>query len=34
MPVLDALKALDRFDEAWWLHNVSRARDLFFVNLR
>lgn len=34
LPVLEALEALDRFDEAWWLPNARRARDLFFVNLR
>lgn len=31
---LEALDALDRFDEAWWISNVRRACGLFFVNLR
>lgn len=34
LPALEALEALDRFDEAWWLPNARRACGLFFVNLR
>jgi transcriptional regulator with XRE-family HTH domain len=34
LPALEALAALDRFDDAWWLHNARRARGLFFVNVR
>jgi transcriptional regulator with XRE-family HTH domain len=34
LPVLEAMEALDRFDEAWWLPNARRAWGLFFVNLR
>jgi transcriptional regulator with XRE-family HTH domain len=34
LPPLEALAALDRFDETWWIPNVRRARGLFFVNLR
>jgi transcriptional regulator with XRE-family HTH domain len=34
LPPLEALAALDRFDDAWWLHNARRAHGLFFVNVR
>lgn len=31
---IESLDALERFDEAWWIPNVRRARGLFFINLR
>jgi transcriptional regulator with XRE-family HTH domain len=30
----EALKALRRFDEEWWVHHVGRARGLLCIDLR
>jgi transcriptional regulator with XRE-family HTH domain len=34
LPPLEALDALERFDNAWWLPNARRARDLLVVDVR
>jgi hypothetical protein len=34
LPVIDALKKLDEFDEQWWLDRVDRANGLLNFNLR
>jgi len=34
LPPLDALEALERFDNAWWLPNARRACDLLVVDVR
>lgn len=33
MSVEDSLKALERFDEEWWLDTMPRAKGLFAVHL-